>query len=128
MVSGSALDFAWSITDGSVFLCGLDMASASGLQYARPNALEEKATASCMKTYPNETKSSASRFASGSLELYRQWFQSLPKARVKNVYRFAHDYRFLNTLQGKMSRNGNDFTEFLGRILKGARSGANFVL
>ena len=97
-VSGSALDFARSITDGSVFSCGLDMAPASGLQHARPNALEEREAASYMKTYPNETKNCASRFASGSLELYRQWFQSLPKARVKNVYRFAHDYRFLNTL------------------------------
>ncbi|MGI5096536.1 DUF115 domain-containing protein [Treponema socranskii] len=97
-VSGSALDFARSITDGSVFLCGLDMAPASGFQHARPNALEKGGAASCMKTYPNETKNSASRFASGSLELYRKWFQSLPKARVKNVYRFAHDYRFSNTL------------------------------
>ena len=97
-VSGSALDFARSITDGSVFLCGLDMAPASGLQHARPNALEEREAASYIKTYPNETKNSASRFASGALELYRKWFRSLPKTRVKNVYRFAHDYRFSNTL------------------------------
>ena len=97
-VSGSALDFARSITDGSVFLCGLDMAPASGLQHARPNALEEREAASYIKTYPNETKNSASRFASGALELYRKWFQSLPKTRVKNVYRFAHDYPFSNTL------------------------------
>ena len=97
-VSGSALDFARSITDGSVLLCGLDMAPASGLQHAQPNVLEEEEAASYMKTYPNETKNSASRFTSGALELYRKWFQSLPKARVKNVYRFAHDYRFSNTL------------------------------
>ncbi|MGI5091106.1 6-hydroxymethylpterin diphosphokinase MptE-like protein [Treponema socranskii] len=97
-VSGSALDFARSITDGSVFLCGLDMAPASGLQHAQPNVLEEEEAASYMKTYPNETKNSASRFASGALELYRKWFRSLPKTRVKNVYRFAHDYRFSNTL------------------------------
>lgn len=97
-VSGSALDFARSITDGSVFLCGLDMAPASGLQHAQPNVLEEEEAASYIKTYPNETKNSASRFTSGALELYRKWFRSLPKARVKNVYRFAHDYRFSNTL------------------------------
>ena len=97
-VSGSALDFAQSVTDGSVFLCGLDMAPSSGLQHARPNALEESEAASYMKTYSKETKNCASRFASGALELYRKWFQSLPKARVKNVYRLARDYRFSNTL------------------------------
>ena len=97
-VSGSALDFAQSVTDGSVFLCGLDMAPSSGLQHARPNALEEREAASYMKTYSKETKNCASRFASGALELYRKWFQSLPKARVKNVYRLARDYRFSNTL------------------------------
>ena len=97
-VSGSALSFARSITDGPVFLCGLDMAPTSGFQHALPNSLEKDAAQFYMKTFSQETKNSASRFASGSLELYRKWFQSLPKARVKNVYRLAHDYRFSNTL------------------------------
>ena len=97
-ISGTAMQFAQNITDAPVFLCGLDMAPATAFQHAQPNMLEQSASSYDRRTATKETRISAARFSSQSLELYRAWFQSLPDERVKNVFRLSHHFHYAHEL------------------------------
>lgn len=92
-VSGTALFFAQSITDGNIFFAGLDMENKNGVEHARPNENENRdAVFYCKKNSCEQKK--VSRIFSTSLSVYRSWFQT--QNNLKKVFRISekNNYRF----------------------------------
>ncbi|MBR1715268.1 MAG: DUF115 domain-containing protein [Treponema sp.] len=97
-VSGTALELAMDMTDGPIFLCGLDQAPCGGYQHTQPNALESAAESADNRLSTKETRMTASKFNSEkSLEIYRNWFVSnsqrfnSPKERI---FRLSANFKF----------------------------------
>jgi len=97
-VSGTAAEFALNITNGPVFFCGLDLNASSGYQHTQPNFLETDASSVDNRIAPKEARISASRFSSGALSLYCNWFKSLPSEKTKRLFRLSDHFNFSNTL------------------------------
>lgn len=76
-VSGTALCWARQLTSGNVYFCGLDMAGGEGRQHCPPNALEAARQSADTRLCTTEGRTTAARFASTSLEIYRKWFAAL---------------------------------------------------
>lgn len=112
-VSGTALELALSLTDGDVFLAGLDQEGAEGHQHAQPNALEQMNSAGDTRLATAETRTTASRFGSeGALAIYRGWFASRPGSVTRRTFRLTGGRTFRNRLGG-IRDVGED--EFLAR-------------
>lgn len=85
-VSGTALKLALSLTTSDIFCLGMDLAPNQSKQHSEPNELEIN---NCLKDFRlnnKETRQTRSRFNSGSLLIYRNWFKSLSGLQNK-VYR-----------------------------------------
>ena len=70
-----------------VFLCGLDLSPCKGFQHSQPNELELNNTIHDSRIFSSQKRTSSSRFNSGSLGIYRDWFSSLPVDQTENVFR-----------------------------------------
>ena len=109
-VAGTALQFALSLTSGSVYLCGLDQAPASGFQHTQPNALENGAARHDGRLRPTETRLTRARFSSeGSLALYRAWFVSHSASFARRVFRLSDNERYAYPLGSITEVNWSDF-------------------
>jgi hypothetical protein len=115
-VSGTAADFALSITRGPVFLCGLDLSSSSGYQHSQPNCLEIINSASDMRIKPKETRTAASRFSSQSLSVYCDWFKSLPRTKSERLFRLSDNFIFNNNLGAVRDVNFSFFSAELSQV------------
>ncbi|MBB5225768.1 DUF115 domain-containing protein [Treponema ruminis] len=102
-VAGTALCFAHSLTDGRIYLCGLDQAPAPSFQHTQPNALENDNARKDFRLKSAETRMTASRFNSQtSLEIYRNWFISNSEYFSKRVFRLSDNFKYDFSL-GKIS-------------------------
>ncbi|MCK9169014.1 MAG: DUF115 domain-containing protein [Treponema sp.] len=110
-VSGTAAEFALNITTGPVFFCGLDLDSSSGYQHAQPNLLETVASSVDNHISPKETRISASRFSTGALSVYSNWFKSLAPEKTKRLFRLSDHFNFSNTLGSIKDIDFNFFGE-----------------
>ena len=117
-VSGTALELAMAMSDGPIFLCGLDQAPAKGFQHTQPNALETASEEKDTRLSTKETRMTASRFNSAqSLEIYRNWFISNSKrfnTPTERIFRLSDNFPFEFRLG---SIRDIDWDEF-GRITK----------
>ncbi len=86
-VSGTGLYFAKMLTKNKIFFCGLDLAGAKGMQHSKPNELEKNNELIDSKIHTKETRQTKSRYNAASLQIYRDWFSSLPESETKNIYR-----------------------------------------
>lgn len=115
-VSGTALEFAASITDGPVFMCGLDQASARGYQHTQPNALEEIASQSDGRLSTKETRTTSARFASEKpLATYRGWFAANSGRFDKKAFRLSDGFAFPNRLGSIRDIGWDEFDSITGR-------------
>ncbi|MCR4734736.1 MAG: DUF115 domain-containing protein [Treponema sp.] len=73
-VSGTALNFAESISSGKIYFCGLDLAISKGLQHSQPNELEINNSLNDYRIQNKETRNFKSELNSASLEIYLKWF------------------------------------------------------
>ncbi len=120
-VSGTALEFAFSITSGNVYFCGLDLAPAQGFQHTQPNALEGNSEKSDFRTKNKESRLAASQFSSnGSLEIYRNWFITNSKKFSRRFFRLSDNFSFACPL-GEI--NDIDWKEFESKELQNSNSG-----
>lgn len=109
-VSGTALDFALALTDGTIYLCGLDLAAAQGFQHTQPNALERSHAAHDGRLRPKHTRLAASAtVAHGALAVYRTWFVSASERVEKRVFRLSDSYGFAHSLGKIRDINWNAF-------------------
>jgi hypothetical protein len=88
-VSGTAAEFALSITTGDVFFCGLDLAPGKGFQHTQPNLLELAAQTEDFRLRPAAYRYAASAFSSGALVVYRRWFAQQNDAFTSRIYRIS---------------------------------------
>lgn len=113
-VSGTALEFALSITSGPVFACGLDLSNTVGFQHCQPNSIEMNDENKDFRLITKETRLFPQQLPSHSLEIYAQWFASQSKRFKDRFYRLSHcNYKFSNTLGEIKDMNWNDFEEIL---------------
>ena len=84
-VSGTALSFAKAITQNKIYFCGLDLASGKGQQHTKPNEIEKDSNIKDFRIKNKETRIAFSRYNTGSLSIYRDWF--CEQEAVSNVYR-----------------------------------------
>ena len=107
-VSGTAAEFALSITTGSVFFCGLDLSPCPAHQHARPNILDTVSSSSDNRLHTCESRITSSRFSSGSLDTYRNWFISFSKRYNGRFFRLSDNYPYTFHL-GSVSDVGPSF-------------------
>ncbi|MCR4953704.1 MAG: DUF115 domain-containing protein [Treponema sp.] len=104
-VSGTALNFAESITNGEIFLCGLDLSVSKGFQHSQPNELEKNNS-----IYDNRIKNKNSRtvrqeFSTAGLDIYLNWFCN---QKYKNqTFRIIENNK--NKINGIEDINGKQF-------------------
>lgn len=90
-VSGTAAALASSLTSGKVYLCGLDLAPGKGFQHAEPNENDVPLFAGQTRLRSVETSQTASRFSSGSLSLYREWFSTQGPEFTSRIFRLISE-------------------------------------
>ena len=73
-VSGTALLFASLISEGNIYLCGLDLACQKGFQHIQPNQLEENSSIFDNRIKSKMTRLTRSQLTNDSLEIYKNWF------------------------------------------------------
>ncbi|MCR5763742.1 MAG: DUF115 domain-containing protein [Treponema sp.] len=95
-VSGTAAQFALSVTDGNIFFCGLDLAPANGYPHTQPNELEVFNKTSDNRIKNLETRIYPSSRPSSALNIYKSWFSS--SNFDKRLFRLSDNFRFNNSL------------------------------
>ncbi len=115
-VSGTALQFALSITSGDVYMLGLDLCFAKGFTHSRPNELEKRNSISDSRTCNLETRILNSSFASSSIDVYYSWFSCQDFG--KRVYRLSNGYDYERHLDGIMDV---DWSFFIKKNEKSSR-------
>ena len=81
-VSGTALYLAESLTDNKVYFTGLDLHAQPGLQHSKPNRIEQNNSVTETRLLNKESRNSRSRFNSGSLAVYEEWFSSITDKNI----------------------------------------------
>lgn len=97
-VSGTAAAFAAGITTGKVYMCGLDLAPGKGFQHAEPNENDVPVFTGQSRIKTLESNQASSRYGSGSLSLYRDWFSSQNESFTSKVFRLLSDDEVLEKL------------------------------
>ena len=100
-VSGTALDFALSITTGKIYFFGLDLATSKGYQHTQPNSIEVFNTIYDNRIKTKELRSFKSEINTEALEIYKEWFQNKSES-LNNVFRVSNNYNYNNNL-GKIN-------------------------
>lgn len=113
-VSGTALKLAQKLTEGKIFFAGLDLASVKGFNHCQPNELERNAAFTDKLLKSREERLFKSSLPSQSLEIYRDWFSSLPLSSLKNqVFRIIDEKRGQNPLGQIKDISPDDFCRLL---------------
>ncbi|MBR1911808.1 MAG: DUF115 domain-containing protein [Treponema sp.] len=107
-VSGTAAQFALSITDGNVFFCGLDLSPTNGYAHTQPNELERFNMKNDNRLHPLETRLYPSSRPSPSLDIYKSWFAS--SDFKERLFRLSDNFAYRNTL-GKIKDVNWDYFE-----------------
>lgn len=115
-VSGTAAEFALSITRGPVFFCGLDLEPNKSFSHTQPNELEDMSQVFDYRLSTKEGRLSPSSFPSVPLATYLSWFQN--KDFKGRLFRLSDSYSYGNRL-GKV--DDVDFDFFEGELKKSGR-------
>lgn len=107
-VSGTAVNFALNLTDGNIFVCGLDLDSNKSFSHTQPNYLEIDDSLKDNRFKPKETRLFPSTLKNPALEIYKNWFSN--QNFYNRVFRLSNNYSFSNTL-GSIEDVNWDFFE-----------------
>ena len=108
-VSGTALNLALSITNNEIYFLGLDLAGNKASQHTEPNELELNNTIKDFRLNNKESRQTRSRYNSGSLEIYRDWFKN-QKNLNNRVFRVIENQEELGEIK---NISFNDFEKKL---------------
>lgn len=104
-VSGTAASLALSLTEDSVFACGLDLTNGKGYTHTQPNALEIADSLVDFRLNPlsnrlcKDIPIECENKGGNALDLYRQWFLTRDTCFTNRFYRLsADDFVYANTL------------------------------
>ena len=97
-VSGTALKLALQLTDNNIYCLGMDLAPSQATQHTEPNELEINNSLKDFRLSNKETRQTKARFNSGSLAIYRNWFENL--SGLKNeVFRVIENQEKLGEIK-----------------------------
>lgn len=114
-VSGTALMLALQLTDNYIYCLGMDLASGKATQHTEPNELEINNSLKDFRLSNKETRQTKSRFNSGSLAIYRNWFENLTGIKNK-VFRVIENQKNLGEI-----KNIN-YSDFINRMISAKES------
>lgn len=97
-VSGTAAALASTLTTGPVYMCGLDLAPGKGFQHAEPNENDVPLFTGQSRIRTLETAQASSRYAGGSLTLYREWFATQNESFTNRIFRIVSESDCLEPL------------------------------
>lgn len=86
-VSGTGLFLAKTLTNNNIYFCGLDLGTSKGFVHTQPNEIEKNNETADFRLNPKQTRIGKAGFSSDSLKVYRDWFASLEKDEVQNLFR-----------------------------------------
>ncbi|MCL2374187.1 MAG: DUF115 domain-containing protein [Treponema sp.] len=114
-VSASALDLAFALTSGDIFIAGLDLANCGIRSHARPYSLdrflEEKASR-LDPVYSQSFKRSSLLKAGGSYGIYASWFKKQLAAYPSRLYSIGKNNHVF--CRGAMSAGQPQLTQAAG--------------
>lgn len=108
-VSGTAADFAMSLTTSKVFLCGLDLSTSKGYQHTMPNSLETFSKKFDCHTSSLEKRSVKAEFNAEALKIYEKWFSAPERNFSEKAYRLSDNFSFKNNLNSMKDVNFDFF-------------------
>lgn len=112
-VSGTAANFALSITDGNVFFLGLDLCENKDFNHTQPNQLEIRDSIKDSRFSPKETRIYPQSLKNQALEIYKNWFSNNDfKGRL---FRLSKDYSYHNKLTNVPDVNWNFLIKNMNR-------------
>lgn len=118
-VSGTAAEFALSLTEGNIFFCGLDLAKTPAEQHCAPNALEQLKEIKDNRLNPKENRIAAAASGNeGALAVYRNWFTAESYRLGKRLYRLSKNHAYPTTLGKIQDINWETFERIRHRASK----------
>lgn len=96
-VSGTAANFALSITSGNVYFCGLDLCENKNFVHTQPNQLEIRDGLKDCKLKTKETRLFPQSLKNQALEIYKNWFSS--QSFNHRLFRLSENYEYKNHLK-----------------------------
>ena len=109
-ISGSALEFASSITNQNIFFTGLDLFSNKGFQHCQPNELTLLNLNKFTRINNQETYEYKASLNSESLKIYESWFKQY-KIKNQKIYRIINKDKVHNNLNQIKDLQVSDFIQ-----------------
>lgn len=97
-VSGNALELALQLTDNNIYTIGLDLQKNNGYTNAQPNKIEQIFSTQDNRISPLENRIQQSNLNQTSLQIYKSWFDCLPKNITKRIFRVCDKNNLLEDL------------------------------
>ena len=101
-VAASALDLAFALTGGGIFISGLDLANSGIRSHARPYGLDrflEEKAGRLNPVYSQTFKRSGLLKTGGSYGIYASWFEKQLAAYPKRLYSLGKNNRVFDALE-----------------------------
>ena len=101
-VSASALDVAFALTSGDVFIAGLDLENSGIRAHARPYSLDrliEEKSGRLAPCYSQAFKRAALLQAGGSFGIYASWFAKQLAAYPRQIYSLGKNNRVFESFE-----------------------------
>lgn len=122
-VAASALDLAYSLTDGNVYIAGLDLENRDIRSHARPYSLDcflEEKEARLNPFYSQTYKRSAMIRAGGSFDIYASWFETQLASYPRRLFSLGKNNPLFNALEAEGCLKGcqSPFPEIKTIVMK----------
>jgi len=117
-VTASALELALELTNGSIFLAGMDLSVCDIRSHARPNGFDHLFFGCASRLRPVYTQyfiRSGGIKAGGSLDVYAAWFKSRLDAFPKRIFSLGGNHEVFNGLKPENPFGGNGNSRNPGR-------------
>jgi len=114
-VTASALELALELSDGNIFLAGMDLSVCDIRSHARPNGFDHLFFGSATRLRPVYTQyflRSGGIKSGGSLDVYAAWFKSRLASFPKRIFSLGANHEVFDELarDGLLTGNGNKRT------------------
>jgi len=117
-VTASALELALELSDGNIFLAGMDLSVCGIRSHARPNGFDHLFFGSATRLRPVYTQyfiRSGSIKAGGSLDVYAAWFKSRLASFPRRVFSLGANHELFDCLARVVPLEGSGNSRNKGR-------------
>lgn len=133
-VSGNAVELALQLTDNTIYTIGLDLQKNDGYTNVQPNKIEQIFSIKDNRLSPLENRIQQSNLTQTALQIYKAWFECLPKNIANRIFRvcdknnFLPDLGFIKTINFDEIRIDNSLQKPLKNIYSINTKNNNYLL